>query len=108
MLWNLSDPDGQEFSTSSRNVGALQTFCVCLVHIERQVNDDIASIRSLQETLTVLRRIQLTGIFIEPSLPKRLYQKIDAILSLRLAGGKENRLRLPSGFESHLHMPSAG
>ena len=95
ILWDQSDPDGGGFSTSARNSGALRSFCNHLSHVERQVNDDIASIRALQEILTDLHRVQSAGIPIdlEPSLPKRLYEKIDSTLSLRLEGGKANNLQ---------------
>lgn len=108
MLWDRSDPDGAGFSTSSRNAGALQSFCADLAHVERQVNNDIASIRALQEVLTALRRVQSTGVLIDldPSLPKRLYENIDSTLRLRSKGGKgETRPRtvtVISGLVDHI------
>jgi hypothetical protein len=110
MLWDLSNPDGQAFSTSSRNIEALQTFCAHLTHVERQVDDYIASIRALQEVLADFRRVQLTGILIdlEPSLPKRLYENIETTLGLRLVGGREDKLGLSSGSWSRSDTPSTG
>jgi len=109
ILWDLSNPDRQGFSTSSRSAAALQRFCAHLTHVERQVEDYITSIRALQEVLAVFRQIQLTSILIdlEPSLPKRLYEKIETMLNLRFAEGKGGRVRLSDGFGGHSGMQNA-
>lgn len=100
ILWDQSDPDGEGFSSSSRNAEALRSFCSQLARLERQITHDIVSIHALREVLTTLRRVQSSGVLIdlEPSLSKRLYENVDSTLRLRSGGWKENNLRLSSAL----------
>ena len=98
MLWDQLDPDGPKYYTSTRNVRALQAFCAHLAHVKYQVNDDLVSILALQGVVGVFRKVRMAGaLSFQPSLPERLYECIDSILRLRLAGGGRNRLGLPAG-----------
>lgn len=104
-LWDRSDSDGEGFSTSSRNAGAIELFCTHLVHLERQVACDIGSIRALEEVLIAFRRLQSADrrLQLEPSLPKKLYEKIDSVLSLRLSGEKESNALAVTHVEYWAH-----
>ena len=100
VLWDQLDPDGPGFYASTRNVRALQAFCSHLAHADCQVNDDLFTIRALQGVVAVFRKVQAVGgpIGFQSSLPERLYESIDSILRLRLAGGGVNGLGLPAGL----------
>ena len=99
-LWDQLDPDGRGFSTSTRNVRALQAFCAHIALVGYHVNDDIVSLRALQDVVNVFRQLQAVGMLIDlqPSLPERLYEYIDSTLKLRSAGKEGNTLGLPAAF----------
>lgn len=98
VLWDQSDPDGEEFSTSSRNAEALRSFCSRLAQVGRHVDADIASMHVLRDALSIFRRLASTGAFtnLEPSLPKKLYQNSDSILGLRLKKREEDNQQSPA------------
>lgn len=87
-LWNLLDADGEGFSTSTRNAAAFRTFCVNLAHLGQQLDQDMASVRALQDVLAVFCSSQAVLIHLaaEPAFSIRLIERAEATLRLRMGG----------------------
>lgn len=92
-LWNLFDRDGEEFLASTRNEAAFRTFCVHLVYLGHQLDQDMASVRALQDALVASSIAQAANFYpdIQPSFSATLIQRVETVLRFR-AVGKQGRI----------------
>lgn len=93
-LWNLYDRDGDGFSGSVRNIVAFRTFCAQLAHLSSQLDQDMTSVRVLQDVLAAFLSLAREADFypdIQPSFSTTLIERAETILRFRVAEGLERR-----------------